>query len=128
MATKRKSVDCRETEAQAMATKRQSAEYRKREAQAMATKRQSAEYREREAQAKKQCRVRQRSTPNSILKASQSFIAATKEGPDYTCVCCNRLMYRKTVIEFKVSKYSKAPDEFTVPHSETKQCMDVQNM
>ena len=37
------------------------------------------------------------------------------------CVCCNRLMYRKTVIEFKVTKYSKAPDDFTAPHSGTKQ-------
>ena len=30
-------------------------------------------------------------------------------------------MYRKTVIEFKVSKYSNTPDEFTVPYSGTKQ-------
>ena len=50
---------------------------------------------------------------------------ATKDGSDYVCVCCNRLMYRKTVIEFKASKYSKAPEDFTVPNSETKQwiCM-----
>ena len=61
------------------------------------------------------------STPHSILQASQAFIAATKEGPDYTCVCCNRLMYRKTVIEFKINKYSKAPEEFTVANSGTKQ-------
>ena len=65
----------------------------------------------------------QRSTHSNILKASQAFIAATKEGPDYKCVCCNRLMYRKTVIEFKVTKYSKAPDDFTVtvPDAGTKQ-------
>ena len=87
----------------------------------MATKRQSTEFREKEAQAKKQCRTRQTSTPHSVLQASQAFIAATKEGPDYTCVCCNRLMYRKTVIEFKINKYSKAPEEFTVANSGTKQ-------
>ena len=34
-------------------------------------------------------------------------------------------MYRKTVIEFKVTKYSKAPDDFTVtvPDSGIKQWM-----
>ena len=123
MTTKRQSADYREKEAQAMATKRQSTDYREKEAQRKATKRQSSEYRENEAQAKKQCRIKQRSTPSNIFQASQAFIAATKEGPDYTCVCCNRLMYRKTVIEFKVTKYSKAPDDFTVtvPDAGTKQ-------
>ena len=36
-------------------------------------------------------------------------ILATKEDPDNVCVCCNWRMYRKTVIEFKATKYSKAP-------------------
>ena len=123
MATMRQSADYTEREAHAMATKRQSTDYREREAQQKATKRQSFEYREKEAQVKKQCRIKQRSTPSNVLKASQAFIAATKEGPDYKCVCCNRLMYRKTVIEFKVTKYSKAPDDFTVtvPDAGTKQ-------
>ena len=140
MATKRQSADYREREAQAMvnkrqcpdyrvseahaiATKRRSADYREREAQQKATKRQSSEYRKKEAQAKKECRIKHRSAPSNILKSSQAFLTATKEGPDYMCVCCNRLMYRKTVIEFKVTKYSKAPDDFTVPDSGTKQWM-----
>ena len=38
---------------------------------------------------------------------------STREGLNYTCVSCNRLMYRKTVIEFMVIKYSKAPEDFT---------------
>ena len=97
IATKCQSADYREKEAQAMATKRQYTDCREKEVQAKATKRQSSEYREIEAQAKKQCRIRQRSTPSSVLQASQTFIAATKEGPDYTCVCCNHLMYRKIV-------------------------------
>ena len=140
MATKRQSAEYRERErlrlrlpsvsplttereAHDKATKRQSTDYREREAQQKATKRQSSEYREKEAQAKKQCRIKQRSTPSNVLQASQAFIAATKEGPDYTCVCCNHLMYRKTVIEFKVTKYNKAPDDFTVPDSGIKQWM-----
>jgi hypothetical protein len=123
MFTKRQSADYREKEAEAIVTKRQSADYREKEAQAMATKRHRTEYREIEAQGKKQSRMRQKSTPSSVLQASQAFITATKEGPDYTCACCNRLMYRKTVIEFKISKYSKVPEEFTVPDSGTKQWM-----
>ena len=123
MVNKRQCPDYRVSEAHAIATKRQSADYREREAQQKATKRQSSEYRKKEAQAIKQCRIKQRSAPSNILKASQAFLTATKEGPDYMCVCCNRLMYRKTVIEFKVTKYSKAPDDFTVPDSGTKQWM-----
>jgi len=51
---------------------------------------------------------------NNILKVSCAFIAATMEGPDYVCVCCNRLMYHKTVQVFINSKYPKAPKEFDV--------------
>ena len=116
-ATKRQSADFREREARAKATKCQSADFRVKEAQAMATKRQSADFREKEAHAKKQHRIKQSSIPCSIRQASHAFIIAAKEGPDYTCVCCHRLMYRKTVIEFKATKYSKAPDDFTVPAS-----------
>ena len=40
-------------------------------------------------------------------------------------MCCNHLMYRKkTAIEFKVPKYSKVPEEFTVPGSGIKQTCD----
>ena len=53
----------------------------------------------------------------SLMEASHAFISATKEGPDYVCVSCNRLMYRKTVQEFQVSKYDKASSEFVVPES-----------
>ena len=77
----------------------------------MATKCQCAKFKEKEAHAKKQHRIKQRSTPCSLLQASQAFIMATKEGPNYTCVRCNRLMYWKTVIEFKAIKCSKAPDD-----------------
>ena len=45
-----------------------------------------------------------------------------KEGPDYVCVSCNRLMYRKTVQEFQVSKYDRAPSEFVVSESVRLQC------
>ena len=50
----------------------------------------------------------------SLMEASHAFISATKEGPEYICMSCNRLMYRKIVQEFQVFKYDKAPEEFVV--------------
>lgn len=47
----------------------------------------------------------------SIEDASLNFLSAVQQGPDYVCTCCNRLMYRKTVIEFKSTKYGKISDE-----------------
>ena len=64
--------------------------------------------------AQKQRRIGQSST---LFAASQAFISAVKEGPDYICVCCNRLMYRKTVQQFKEFNYNKAPSEFVMPKS-----------
>ena len=52
-------------------------------------------------------------------EASRAFISATKEGPDYVCVSCNRLMYRARVSSIK---YDKAPSEFVVPESLGLQC------
>ena len=43
------------------------------------------------------------------MEASHAFISATKDGPDYMCVSCNRLMYHKTVQEFHASKYDRHP-------------------
>ena len=57
------------------------------------------------------------SSQQSLMEASHAFISATNEGPDYVCVSCNRLMYRKTVQEFQVSKYDRAPSEFIVSES-----------
>ena len=53
------------------------------------------------------------------MEASQAFVS---EGPDYVCVSCNRLLYRKTVQEFQVSKYDRIPSEFVVPESVRLQC------
>ena len=68
--------------------------------------------------AQKQRRIGQSCT---VFEASQAFISAIKEGPDYVCVCCNRLMYRKTVQQFKEFSYDKAPSEFVIPKSASTQ-------
>ena len=46
-----------------------------------------------------------------IEDALHNFNAAVKEGPDYVCTCCHRLMYRKTVIQFRPAKYTRLSDE-----------------
>ena len=51
----------------------------------MANKQQSDEFREK-AHAKKQHRIKQSSTSVSTLHTSQTFLMATKEGPDYSDV------------------------------------------
>ena len=55
---------------------------------------------------------RQQESIQRIEEISQVFTSAVKEGPDYICTCCHRLMYRKTVLEFKTTNYTKAPAEF----------------
>ena len=41
----------------------------------------------------------------SVDHASKVLNKAVKEGPDYACTCCHWLMYRQTVLGFKVDKY-----------------------
>ena len=86
MALKCQHHEVREREAQVKSLIRQRPEFREREAQAKALKRQCPQVRKREAHAKKQSRVKQSPIPLSILQASEAFIMATREGPDYTCV------------------------------------------
>ena len=77
--------------------------------------------------ARKHRRSRQNST---LLEVSHSFASAIQEGPDYVCVCCNGLMYRKTVQQFQPLNYDKAPSDFVVPDSVSAQDkrVDLQDM
>ena len=47
---------------------------------------------------------------STIQGASQAHLQACKDGPDYVCYCCHRLMYRQTVLKFISGKYGKVPD------------------
>ena len=49
---------------------------------------------------------RQRSSPLQCV--IDSFLAKTKQGPDYVCTSCHRLMYRQSVSPLNVHKYAKA--------------------
>ena len=43
----------------------------------------------------------------------QQFNRGIREGPYYICIVCNRLLYRKTVLEFKRDKYNSRSYLFT---------------
>ena len=54
----------------------------------------------------------QEGSSTRTINPSHAFLAAMKEGTDYVCACCNRLMYRKAVVQFQVSKYHKVPRHY----------------
>ena len=39
------------------------------------------------------------------------FHSKVKQGPEFVCTCCHRLMYKQTVIRCTKSKYTKASNE-----------------
>ena len=53
------------------------------------------------------------SSARSLDYYIQQFNRATRDGPYYICIVCNRLLYRKTVIEFKKTKYNCNRSFFT---------------
>jgi hypothetical protein len=48
------------------------------------------------------------SDPEEIIK---SFENDVKDGPNYVCSACHRMMYRATVFELNEAKYTKGPSE-----------------
>ena len=44
----------------------------------------------------------------SLQHGIDSFLAKTKQGPDYVCTSCHRLMYKQSVTPLNVHKYTKA--------------------
>lgn len=53
------------------------------------------------------------SSTHSLDYYIQQFNRDIREGPYYICVVCNRLLYRKTVLEFKKDKYNSSSCLFT---------------
>ena len=47
-------------------------------------------------------------------KAIDTFLSKAKLGPDFVCVCCNRMMYKQTVVPYNKAKYTKASNEQVV--------------
>ena len=55
--------------------------------------------------------VKECSAEQIMNRLFKIFWDTVKEGPDYVCTCCHRLMYRKTVLEFQRSKYEERLQE-----------------
>ena len=44
-------------------------------------------------------------------KCIADFQTKVKEGPEFVCTCCHRMMYRQTVVPYTKTKYTKASSE-----------------
>ena len=62
---------------------------------------------------RKELKEKKCSSSYSLEYYIQQFNRAIREGPYYICVVCNRLLYRKTVVEFKKDKYKSSSCLFT---------------
>ena len=58
---------------------------------------------------RKDLKEEKRSSVYSLDYYIQQFNQAIREGPYYICVACNRLLYRKTVLQFKKNNYNSIP-------------------
>ena len=56
-------------------------------------------------------RAAKRANDMPIEEAIVSFHADIKNGPDFVCTCCHRLMYRKSVVPCNPATYSKCSDD-----------------
>ena len=54
------------------------------------------------------CKAHRKALCVSVQRVIDSFIMKTKQGPDYVCTSCHRLMYRQTVVPLSIEKYAKA--------------------
>ena len=46
-----------------------------------------------------------------VSETIEKSLAKIRQGPDFTCTSCHRIMYKHTVRVFKPGKYSKASPE-----------------
>ena len=52
--------------------------------------------------------LRRQQASNSVQQAIETFI---RNGPDFVCTCCHRLMYRNSVVPCNPAKYTKCSDD-----------------
>ena len=44
-------------------------------------------------------------------KCVADFQVKVKQGPEFVCTCCHRMMYKQTVVPYNRTKYIKASNE-----------------
>lgn len=47
----------------------------------------------------------------TMIKAIAHFQSKIKQGPDFVCLCCHRMMYKQSVVSYAKSRYTKASSE-----------------
>ena len=52
--------------------------------------------------------LRRQQASNSVQQAIETVI---RNGPDFVCTCCHRLMYRNSVVPCNPAKYTKCSDD-----------------
>ena len=57
------------------------------------------------------CMSKRRALIVPMEKCIRNFHSKVKQGPEFVCTCCHRLMYKQTVIPCTTSKYTKASNE-----------------
>ena len=57
------------------------------------------------------CTAKIRTLIVSVEKCIRNFHSMVKQGPEFVCTHCHRLMYKQTVIPCTRSKYTKAGNE-----------------
>ena len=54
----------------------------------------------------KKAMASKRASSVSLETAIADFLSKVQYGPDYVCMSCHRMMYRKSVIDFQRAKYT----------------------
>ena len=57
------------------------------------------------------CMAERRAVVIPMEKCITDFKSKVKQGPEFVCICCHRLMYKQTVVLCTKSKYTKASNE-----------------
>ena len=69
----------------------------------------------RRKQSNKEAMASKRKRNVSVEHAILSFHHDIKNGPDFVCTCCHRMMYRKSGVPCNLAKYSKCSNDLLLP-------------
>ena len=72
------------------------------------TSEQSVHRQGKDKSSKASVRATKKASDVSVQQAVMSFHSDVKNGPDFGCSCCHRLMYSKSVVPCNIAKYTKS--------------------
>ena len=77
------------------------------------TSEQTLHRKEQDRKHKATTRAAKKASDVSVQQAIVSFHSDIKNGPDFVCTCCHRLMYSKSVVSCNPAKYTKCSNTLT---------------